>query len=83
MLGGIGWQELMIVLVIVMIIFGAGRLPEVMRSMGQGVKEFKKESSDLGGTIASSSTTDTADHDRDRRSETKVVETREMRAEEI
>lgn len=81
MLGGIGWQELMIVLVIVMIIFGAGRLPEVMRSMGQGVKEFKKESSDLGGTIASSSTTDTAD--RDRRSETKVVETREMRAEEI
>jgi sec-independent protein translocase protein TatA len=83
MLGGIGWQELMIVLVIVMIIFGAGRLPEVMRSMGQGVKEFKKESSDLGGTIASSSTTDTADRDRDRRSETKVVETREMRAEEI
>ena len=43
MLGGLGWQELMVVLVIVMIIFGAGKLPEVAKSLGQGVKEFKKE----------------------------------------
>lgn len=84
MLGGIGWQELMIVLVIVMIVFGAGKLPEVMRSMGQGVKEFKKESADEGGVIASSTATDRGpDRDRDRRDEAKVVETREMRAEEI
>jgi sec-independent protein translocase protein TatA len=42
---GLGWQELVIVLVIVMIIFGAGKLPEVAKSLGQGVKEFKQESS--------------------------------------
>jgi len=83
MLGGIGWQELMIVLVIVMIVFGAGKLPDVMRSMGQGVKEFKKESSDLDGTIASSSTTEPTTIDRDRRDEPTVVERRELRAEEI
>jgi sec-independent protein translocase protein TatA len=42
---GLGWQELVIVLVIIMIIFGAGKLPEVARSLGQGVKEFRQESS--------------------------------------
>ena len=40
---GLGWQELVIVLVIIMIIFGAGKLPEVARSLGMGVKEFKQE----------------------------------------
>ena len=40
---GFGWQELVIVLVIVMIIFGAGKLPQVAKSLGQGVKEFKAE----------------------------------------
>jgi len=73
----------MIVLVIVMIIFGAGKLPEVMRSMGQGVKEFKKEANDADGSIASSTTASTATADRGRREEAKVIETREMRAEEI
>jgi TatA/E family protein of Tat protein translocase len=37
----LGWQELVIILVIVMIIFGAGKLPEVAKSLGQGVKEFR------------------------------------------
>ena len=45
---GLGWQELVIVLVIIMIIFGAGKLPEVVKSLGQGVREFKQESA--GGT---------------------------------
>ena len=39
---GLGWQELVIVLVIITIIFGAGKLPDVARSFGQGVKEFKE-----------------------------------------
>jgi len=80
-MGSLGWQELLIVMVIIMIIFGAGKLPDVARSLGQGVKEFKKESSDTG-TIASSSTT-TGVTERERRDEGRVVETREMRAEEI
>ena len=40
---GLGWQELVIVLIIIMIIFGAGKLPDVAKSLGQGVKEFKQE----------------------------------------
>jgi len=42
-MAGLGWQELVIVLVIIMIIFGAGKLPEVAKSLGKGVKEFKTE----------------------------------------
>jgi sec-independent protein translocase protein TatA len=50
---GLGWQELVIVLVIIMIIFGAGKLPEVAKSLGQGVKEFKQESGSDGLAAAS------------------------------
>src|SRR5215207_1308503 len=38
----LGGPELIIVLVIVLIVFGAGKLPNVMRDFGRGVKEFKK-----------------------------------------
>ena len=39
---GMGIGELLVVLVIVLVVFGAGRLPEVMGSIGQGVQAFKK-----------------------------------------
>ena len=41
----LGWQELLIILVIIMIFFGAGKLPEIAKSLGQGVKAFREESS--------------------------------------
>jgi TatA/E family protein of Tat protein translocase len=46
MIGDIGWQELAIVLVIVVIIFGAGRLPEIGGAVGKSIKEFRAQSSD-------------------------------------
>ncbi|MBA2598721.1 MAG: twin-arginine translocase TatA/TatE family subunit [Chloroflexota bacterium] len=49
---GLGWQELVIVLVIIMIIFGAGKLPEVVKSLGQGVKEFKQEANSPADSLA-------------------------------
>jgi sec-independent protein translocase protein TatA len=51
---GLGWQELVIVLVIIMIIFGAGKLPDVAKSLGQGVKEFKQESGTADSLAAAS-----------------------------
>jgi sec-independent protein translocase protein TatA len=39
---GLGYQELLIILVIVLILFGANRLPELAKSLGASVKEFKK-----------------------------------------
>jgi sec-independent protein translocase protein TatA len=41
MFGNIGFPELVIVLAIVLLLFGAGRLPEVARSMGKAIREFK------------------------------------------
>ena len=38
----LGGPELIVILVIVLIVFGAGRLPNVMRDLGTGVREFKK-----------------------------------------
>jgi sec-independent protein translocase protein TatA len=38
---GLGTTELIIILVLVMIVFGAGKLPQVAKSLGKGVREFK------------------------------------------
>ena len=43
---GIGWQELLIVLMIVVIIFGSGKLPEIGGTLGRGIKEFKAQAED-------------------------------------
>ncbi len=45
-LGTIGPQELLLVLLIVIIIFGARKLPELGKSLGEGIKNFK---SSIGG----------------------------------
>jgi sec-independent protein translocase protein TatA len=42
MFGGIGMQEILIILVIGLLVFGATRLPKIARSLGLGIKEFKK-----------------------------------------
>ena len=43
---GLGTQELLIILVLVMIIFGAGKLPQVGSSLGKGLRNFKKGMND-------------------------------------
>ncbi len=39
---GLGTQELLIVMVLVMIVFGAGKLPQVGSSLGKGIRNFKQ-----------------------------------------
>ena len=43
---GLGYQELMIILVIVLLLFGAQKLPELARGLGKSVSEFKKAQSE-------------------------------------
>ena len=43
---GIGIPELLIILVIILIIFGVGKLPEIGSALGKGIKNFKKPVSD-------------------------------------
>lgn len=50
-MGRLGIGELAIILVIVLIVFGPKKLPELAKSMGQAVKEFKKGQKDLEETL--------------------------------
>jgi len=40
---GLGFGELLIILVIVLVIFGAGKLPEIGQGLGKGIRSFKRE----------------------------------------
>ena len=51
MLGSIGMPELIIIFVIAMIIFGPRKLPELGRSLGKSLAEFKKASNELKSTL--------------------------------
>lgn len=42
MLGNLGFPELLIIMVVILLLFGAKRIPEIAGSMGKGIKEFKK-----------------------------------------
>ena len=44
---GLGYQELLIILVIVLLLFGAQKLPELARSLGRSTGEFKKAQAEL------------------------------------
>lgn len=46
MFGSLGIPELLIILVIVLIIFGVGKLPQIGSALGQSIKNFKKSVSD-------------------------------------
>ena len=50
-MGPIGWPELIILLVVVLIVFGPGKLPDIGNAIGRGVKEFRKASNDLESSI--------------------------------
>ena len=51
MFGSIGMPELVIILVIALIIFGPRKLPELGRSLGKSLGEFKKASNELRSTL--------------------------------
>ena len=56
MFGNLGFGELMIIMVIVLVLFGAKRVPEISASFGKGIREFKRNVSDIEQTVTSSIT---------------------------
>ena len=64
-IGGIGTQELLLVVDVVLILFGGKKLPELMRGAGRGIREFKD--------AMNTATTD----DDDKKPEAKKEETKE------
>jgi sec-independent protein translocase protein TatA len=51
MFGSIGMPEMIIILVIALIVFGPRKLPELGRSLGRSINEFKKASNELRSTL--------------------------------
>lgn len=56
---GLGWPELLIILVIVVVLFGASRLPVIARSIGSSAREFRKGMADGPGDAAGDEPSDT------------------------
>ncbi len=48
---GLGMQELIIILLIGLLVFGANKLPEIGRGLGKGIREVRKASSELAGSL--------------------------------
>ena len=72
---GIGFPELMIILVIIMIIFGAGKLPEIGSAFGNSIRNFKKSMKEAEEeTEQLSETTDAASETTDAASDTTEAE---------
>jgi sec-independent protein translocase protein TatA len=44
----IGWPQIVLIVVVVLILFGGKKLPELMKGVGKGMKEFKDATKDLG-----------------------------------
>ncbi len=51
MLGSIGWPEILTILVLALLVFGPRRLPELGRTLGRALSEFRRASSDLKRTL--------------------------------
>jgi sec-independent protein translocase protein TatA len=48
MFGNIGAQELLLILLIVVLLFGARKIPDLAKGLGNGIKEFRKASKEAG-----------------------------------
>ena len=47
MLGGIGAQELILILLVILLLFGAKKIPVIAQGLGKGMREFRKATDDI------------------------------------
>ncbi len=52
-LGSLGTPEILVILLIVLLLFGAKKIPEIMRGLGKGIREFKQASQEAVDEISS------------------------------
>ena len=44
---GLGTQEIILICIVILVLFGAKKIPDLMSGLGKGIKEFKKASRDI------------------------------------
>jgi len=52
----IGWQEILLILLIALLLFGAKKIPDLARSLGKGIKEFKKGMKEIENPVEDTKT---------------------------
>ena len=57
MFGNLGIGELLIIMVVILLLFGAKRIPEIAGSMGKGIREFKKNINDATREVTAAEST--------------------------
>ena len=50
---GLGTPEIVLIAIVILVLFGAKKIPELMQGLGKGIKEFKKASSDIEKDLTS------------------------------
>jgi sec-independent protein translocase protein TatA len=63
LLGIIGGQEILIILLIVLVLFGGKKIPELMKGLGKGVKEYKNAVNNVEDEVKSATSNDEAKKD--------------------
>jgi sec-independent protein translocase protein TatA len=53
-LGGLGGQEVLLILLVILIFFGAKKIPELARGLGKGIREFKDATKEIKNDIEES-----------------------------
>ena len=48
---GLGWGEIVVIMLVILLLFGAKKLPELAKGLGKGIREFKKASSDISNEM--------------------------------
>ena len=54
-LGGLGGWEIMIIMLVVLVFFGANKIPDIARGLGKGIREFKDATKEIKDEIESNS----------------------------
>lgn len=68
---GLGTPEIILIVVVILVLFGAKKIPEFMQGIGKGVKEFKKATSDIEKDINDSVKESSSSKDTDKKSSDK------------
>ena len=71
LIGGLGTKEVILIVLVILLLFGAKRIPDLMKSMGKGVKSFKQGMKEVEDELKSNDAAESSKDDSASKSETK------------
>ncbi|MGX8690161.1 MAG: twin-arginine translocase TatA/TatE family subunit [Bacteroidaceae bacterium] len=70
--GGLGTTEVILIVLVILLLFGAKRIPDLMKSMGKGVKSFKQGMKEVEDELKTNDAAESSKDDSSSQSETKA-----------